>query len=231
MIMNNYNIGIILDGNRRWAKERGLPSFKGHKKGSDNTKKIIIHAKERGVRMLTLFVFSTENWKREKKEVDFLMDLIESFFKKEFKNKEKKNFLFKEIKVKAIGQKERIPKKIEKIINEIEECTKENEKMVLNLAFSYGGRSEIVETVKKIIKEKTPLEKITEDYFQKKLSVSCDLDIIIRPGKEKRISNFLVWQSAYSELFFLDKHWPDFTENDFDEVIKEYKERQRRFGK
>ncbi len=229
--MNNYNIGIILDGNRRWAKERGLPSFKGHKKGSDNAKKIIIHAQRRGVKMLTLFVFSNENWKREKKEVNFLMDLIKSFFKKEFKNKKKKNFLFKEIKVKVIGQKEGIPKKIEKIINEIEEYTKKNKKMVLNLAFSYGGRSEIVETAKKIIKEKTPLEKITEDYFQKKLFISSDLDIIIRPGKEKRISNFLIWQLAYSELFFLDKYWPDFTEDDFDKVIKEYKKRQRRFGK
>ncbi len=229
--MNSYNVGIILDGNRRWAKERGLPSFKGHKKGLDNAKKIIIHAKKRGVGMMVLFIFSTENWKREKKEVDFLMDLIESFFKKEFKNKKKKNFLFKEIKVKIIGQREGIPKKIKKIISEIEDYTKENEKMVLNLAFSYGGRSEIVEAAKKIIKEKIPLENINEDYFQKKLFVSSDLDIVIRPGKEKRISNFLIWQSAYSELFFLNKYWPDFTEDDFDNVVKEYKERQRRFGK
>ncbi len=228
--MKKFNIGIILDGNRRWAKEKSLPSFVGHEKGVESLKKTIIHAKKRGVGMLTVFVFSTENWKRSKQEVEFLMNLIQKFFSSEFSSKNKKNYLFKEIKVKIVGDRSKISKKIKSLISEIEKETKDNKEMVLNVALSYGGRAEIVEAINSIIQEKSLTSKVNEKEFSKKLLVP-DLDIVIRTGKEKRLSNFFIWQAAYAELFFLDKYWPDFNEKDFDDIVEEYNNRQRRFGK
>ncbi len=226
--MNNYHIGIILDGNRRWAREKGIASCEGHRKGLETARMIIEHACKKNLRMLTLFVFSTENWKRPKSEVGFLMKLIETFFNKEFK-KNKKNDIFEEIKIRMVGQRDKFSKKINKIINEIEKLTKDNRGMVLNIALSYGGRAEIVEVIKKSIRDSLSEEDINEDYVQENLSIP-DMDLIIRTGKEKRLSNFFIWQSAYSELYFLDKYWPEFTENDFDEALEYYKSRKRRFG-
>jgi len=223
------HIGIILDGNRRWAKERSLLSFEGHVKGLEVVKKTIIHARKRGINILTLFVFSTENWKRSAPEVSFLMELIRKFFKEEYQNKNEGS-LFDEIKVRIVGEKEKLSKKIRSIIEEVEEGTKNNGSMVLNIALSYGGRMEIVEAIKKIIEKKIPLNKIDEKVMKDNLSVP-DIDLIIRTGHEQRLSNFFIWQAAYSELYFLNKYWPDFTEEDFDEALREYERRQRRFGK
>lgn len=227
--MQNKNIpnhlGIILDGNRRWAREKGLPSLEGHRKGLEKVKNVIKWCKNRGIKILTLFVFSTENWNRTKKEVDYLMKLAKKAITGNLKELNGSN-----IKVRAIGQKERLPESVRNAIKEAEELTKDNKGMILNFALSYGGRAEIVQAIKNIIQKKIPVDKITEDTIKENLWTS-DVDLIIRTGREQRISNFLIWQAAYSELYFLPKYWPDFTERDLDEVLADYVCRRRRFGK
>ena len=220
-----HHLGIILDGNRRWAKERGLPAFQGHRKGLERIKEAVDWAKEKGVKVLTLFVFSTENWERPKREVKFLMALAQKIASD---NLEK--FHNEGVRVKIIGQKEVLPRALLERIKKAEEKTKDNKEMTLNFALSYGGRAEIVEAIKSIIDKKIPLEGINEDTIKKNLWTS-DVDLIIRTGKEQRISNFLIWQAAYSELYFSPKYWPDFTKEDFEAAIEEYSRRKRRFGK
>ena len=220
------HLGIIIDGNRRWAEEKGLPVFEGHKEGLETVKKTVTWCKERGIKILTLFVFSTENWKRSKKEVGYLMKLLKQAFSKENVQKIYKE----EIKVRVIGQREGLARPLQKSIKEVERLTKNNQKMILNFALSYGGRAEIVQAFKNIIKKKLPLKEITEDVVSQNLWTS-DLDLIIRTGKEQRISNFLIWQGAYSELYFSKKYWPDFTEKDLDMILRDFARRQRRFGK
>jgi len=220
-----HHLGIILDGNRRWAKEKGLTPFEGHKKGLEKVKKVIAWSKDRGIKVLTLFVFSTENWKRSKKEVNFLMKLAQIALTKNLKK-----FYKQGVKFKIIGQREKLPKSLQKAIEKVEKETKNNKVMLLNIALSYGGRAEIVQAFKKIIKKKIPPESINEDVISENVWTT-DLDLIIRTGKEQRLSNFLIWQAAYSELHFFKKYWPDFTENDLDKALKEYSWRQRRFGK
>lgn len=222
------HIGIIIDGNRRWAKERGLPAFEGHRQGFSKVKELIDWVKNRGIAVLTIFVFSTENWNRPKKEVDYLMKLLSSGindFKKNIKKINKDG-----IKIKIIGLRAKLLPSLKKAIEDIEGLTKNNKKMTLNIALSYGGRAEITEAFKNIIKKKIPADKITEDVISQNLWTS-DLDFLIRTGKEQRISNFLIWQSAYSELYFYPKYWPDFTEKDLDEALADYSNRKRRFGK
>ena len=221
-----YHLGIIIDGNRRWAKERGLPALEGHRRGLERLKELIDWSKERGIKVLTLFVFSTENWKRSKVEVNYLIRLFGQALSK--KNIQK---IHQEgIKIRVIGQRERLPGSLQKTIKDVEELTKSNKGMVLNFALSYGGRSEIVEAIKNVIKKKIPLEKITEDMISQNLWTS-DVDLIIRTGKEQRISNFLIWQAAYSELYFCPKYWPEFSEKDLDKALEDYAQRQRKFGK
>lgn len=225
-IMNTPNhLGIILDGNRRWAKENGLPFFEGHRKGLEVAKKIINYCKEKGVKTLTLFVFSTENWKRAKKEIDFLMALGHKALTNDFEE-----YAQGGVRIKVIGQREELPKNLQREIAEVEELTKNNREMTLNLALSYGGRTEIVEAIKNILRKKISPQKVTEEVIKDNLWTS-DVDLVIRTGKEQRISNFLIWQAAYSELYFCPKYWPDFNEKDLDEALLEYSSRQRRFGK
>jgi len=221
-----HHLGIIIDGNRRWAKERGLPALEGHRRGLERLKELIDWSKERGIKVLTLFVFSTENWKRSKVEVNYLTRLFGQALSK--KNIQK---IHQEgIKIRVIGQRERLPGSLQKTIKDVEELTKSNKGMVLNFALSYGGRAEIVEAIKNVIKKKIPLEKITEDMISQNLWTS-DVDLIIRTGKEQRISNFLIWQAAYSELYFCPKYWPEFSEKDLDRALQQYACCQRRFGK
>jgi len=223
------HLGIIIDGNRRWAKERGLPAFEGHRRGFDNLKKIGEYALENGVKILTIFCFSTENWNRKKTEVSYLMRLMAlAFGRKNIEGYHKKG-----IKIQIIGQKEKLPNYLQKKIKSAEELTKNNEKGILNLAISYGGRPEIVEAVKKIIKNETETEGITEDLINDNLWTKGlpYPDLIIRTGGEMRLSNFLTWQTAYSELYFTKKYWPGFTEKDLDAVFEDFSRRQRRFGK
>ena len=224
-----YHLGIIIDGNRRWAKKRGLPTLFGHKKGLENLKKIGEYIFKKGVKILTLYCFSTENWNRSKTEVSYLMKLFGSTLSK--KNIE--NYHKKGIKIQVIGQIERLSKELQKKIKEAENLTKNNKKGILNLAISYGGRPEIIEAIKKIIKNKIPIDKITEDIVSQNLWTK-DLpypDLIIRTGGEQRLSNFLTWQSSYSELYFPKTYWPDFSEKDLDIAFEDYEQRQRRFGK
>lgn len=219
------HLGIILDGNRRWAKEKGLPAFEGHRRGLETVKKIINHCKEKGIKILTLFVFSTENWKRGKEEVNYLMGLLA---KKAISN-QLKHLHRNKIRVRVIGQKEKLPKSLQKEISKVEMLTRDNKEMTINFALSYGGRAEIISAIKKIIEKKIPPKKITEDTVKENLWTS-DVDLIIRTGKEQRISNFLIWQAAYSELYFCPKYWPDFSKKDLDQALLEYAHRQRKFG-
>ncbi len=219
------HLGIILDGNRRWAKERGLPVYEGHKKGLETALRIIEYCQKKGIKILTLFVFSTENWKREKREINWLMKLAEKAFSNHFPH-----ILKNEIRVKIVGDLSFFPKKLQKKILKVEKESEKNKGMVLNLALSYGGRTEILHAVKKIIEKKIPPEKITEETIKKYLWTS-DVDLIIRTGREKRLSNFLLWQAAYSELYFCSRFWPDFSEKDLELALISFRQRERRFGK
>ncbi len=224
-----YHLGIIIDGNRRWAKERGLPTLEGHRRGYDKLKKVGKWCKAKGVKILTIFAFSSENWNRSKEEVSYLMHLLaRAFSKKEVDDLNKDG-----IQLRVIGQKERLDKDLQKLIQEAEEKTKNNKEGILNLAISYGGRLEIIEAIKKIIKKKIPAEKITEEVVNQNLWTEGEPypDLIIRTSGEQRTSGFLTWQAAYSELYFCPKYWPDFTKEDLDEAISDYALRQRRFGK
>lgn len=224
-----YHLGIIIDGNRRWAKKKGLPSFKGHQRGLDNVNKIGERCRKRGVKILTFYTFSTENWNRSKIEVSYLMKL----FVRALSRKNIKELIQKKIKLQVIGQKERLPKFLQKRIKEAEELTKNNKEGILNLAISYGGRSEIVQAVKNIVKKKITVNKITEELINQNLWTAGlpEPGLIIRTGGEQRLSNFLTWQSVYSEFYFTKKNWPEFTEKDLDKALNDYSQRQRRFGK
>jgi len=224
-----YHLGIIIDGNRRWARERNLPTLEGHRRGFDKVKKIGDYAWEKGVKIITVYCFSTENWNRSKIEIKYLMKLLSQALKQ--KNIE--TYHKKGIKIQIIGQKKRLSKDLQKQIKEAEGFTKNNRKGVLNLAISYGGKQEIIEAIKNIIKNKTSADRITEDLISQNLW-TADLpnpDLIIRSGGEQRLSNFLTWQSAYSELYFIKKYWPAFTEDDLDKAFDNYSFRQRRYGK
>lgn len=219
------HLGVIIDGNRRWAKEKGLPTLKGHQKGFEMVKELIDWCKKRGIKTLSVFCFSTENWNRSKFEVNYLMKLLEKGITEYGKKAEKEG-----LKIRIIGQRERLPKKLQKEIARAENVTEKNDEMFINFALSYGGRAELVSAIKNIVDKKIPPEKITEKIISDNLWTT-DLDMIIRTGKEQRISNFLIWQAAYSELYFSPKYWPDFTENDLDSAFEEYARRKRRFGK
>jgi len=217
------HLGIIIDGNRRWAKKKGLPSFYGHKRGLDNVKKISDYCLEKGVKVLTLYAFSSENWNRSKKEIEHLMKLLGTALnKKNIKDLNKRG-----VRMQVIGQKEKLSKTLQKLILEAEQSTKKNKKGVLNLAISYGGRADIIQAAQRI------KGRITEEKLNKNLWTAGlpDPDFIIRTGGEMRLSNFLTWQSAYSELYFTKKTWPDFSKKDLDKAFDDFSHRHRRFGK
>ena len=223
-----YHLGIIIDGNRRWAKERGLPTLIGHRKGLDKVKQVLSWAKNRGIKILTVFVFSTENWQRSKSEVGYLMKLLQqglNDFKKNIKKINQNG-----IRIKIIGEKQRVSADLQKIIQELEALTENNKEITFNIALSYGGRAEIASAVRSIVEKKIPPDKITEKVVADNLWTS-DLDLLIRTGKEQRLSNFLIWQAAYAELYFSPKYWPDFTEKDLDAALEDFAARSRRHGK
>lgn len=222
------HIVLFPDGNRRWAKQKGIISMEGHMQGYKNLLDFSEWCKNRGVKVLTAFGFSTENWNRTEEEVNYLMKLLEKCL---VDNLEKYNR--EGVKVKIIGQKERLPESLQKAIEITEKSTAENSNLHLNLAISYGGKWDILNAVKKIVEEKIPVEKIDEKLFESYLSTadSPNPDLIIRAGGEMRMSNFVLWQGAYSELYFSPKLWPDFTEQDLDIALEEFDRRQRRFGK
>lgn len=222
-----YHLGIIMDGNRRWARAHGLPTLYGHKKGYDKIIKMGDLCLEKGIKILTVYAFSTENWNRSKKEVGYLMRLLKRGLTREIRSLHKKN-----IKIQVIGRIKELSKDLQKAIKETMALTKNNTRGILNIAINYGGRPEIIDAVKKLMAKKLTPVKITEKLIAENLYTAGlpDPDLIIRTSGEQRLSNFLTWQSAYSELYFIKKHWPDFSEKDLDEAIKEYSRRQRRFG-
>ncbi len=219
------NIGIILDGNRRFAKSLNKKPGEGHESGAKKIEELLDWAKELEIEQLTLYCFSIENFNRTKEEVEFLMNLFKRWFKK-FENDEriKKNG----IKIRFIGEKNLLSKDIQELMKRIEDKTKNNNNYTINFALAYGGRQEILSAIKRLIKEK---KEVNEKNFQESLWLSDEPDLIIRTGGEKRTSNFLPWQSAYSEWVFFDKMWPEFTKQDLKKAIKEFGNRKRRFGK
>ena len=219
------HIGIIIDGNRRFAERIGKSPREGHEEGAKKIEELLNWCKELAIKKLTLYCFSIENFNRSKKEVNFLMALFKKFFKK-FEND--KQIEENKIKIKFIGEKKLLDNQLQEMINRIEEKTKKYNDYIINFAIAYSGRQEILSAVKKLIERE---KEINEKNFQDCLWLSDEPDFIIRTGGEKRTSNFLPWQSVYSEWIFLDKMWPEFTKQDLKKAIKEFKKRERRFGK
>lgn len=225
---SGLHIGFILDGNRRWAKENGLPQLQGHKVGYDNLKKIAEAAFDKGVSYVSAFVFSTENWSRAKTEVSYLMRLSHKMITKDFREANKKG-----IRLLWMGSEELVSKKLAQEMNRTVEMSKNNTKGTLALCFNYGGHREISEAFKKMIQQGVKAEDVSEDTIAQNLYNPGvpPLDLIIRTSGEQRLSNFMLWRAAYSELYFSDKYWPDFSTIDLDEALKDYENRKRRFGK
>ncbi len=226
------HIAVIMDGNGRWARRRGLPKNFGHRAGIKTVEKIIKACSELGVEILTLYTFSLENWQRPKKEVGALMKLLDNFLVKKVDEFNKNN-----IRVVAIGEKERLPLFVQKSLERAIEATEKNTGLTLNLALSYGGRSEIVNAVRSIASEvkrgKCKLSEIDEQLFSRYLYTAnlSDPDLLIRTSGEMRISNFLLWQISYTELYISPKLWPDFTKKDLLIAIRDFQNRERRFGR
>ncbi|MFS4484260.1 isoprenyl transferase [Hyunsoonleella sp. 2307UL5-6] len=226
------HIAIIMDGNGRWAKQKGMLRAFGHENGTKSVRHVVETSAELGIQNLTLYAFSTENWKRPKLEVKTLMKLLISSLKKEIKTLQDNN-----IKLTAIGNLNLLPTKVHKELSEVMDNTKDNSRMTLTLALSYGSREELINTVKEISnKVKNNIispEAIDESIINKHLYTQNlpDVDLLIRTSGEQRISNFLLWQIAYAELYFTDTLWPDFTKQDLYKAIIEYQKRERRFGK
>ena len=225
------HIAIIMDGNRRWAKVKGKEASEGHKAGAENLEKIARDCNKLGVKILTVYAFSTENWKRSKDEVSALMVLLRNYLKKFSKDANKDN-----IKIRVLGDIDKLEPNLKKSINDAIERTKNNTGLTINIAFNYGGRAEITNAMKKIAikleNKEIKIEDINENLINQNLYTQDqpDPDLLIRPGGELRISNFLPWQLVYSEFYFTDKYWPDFSKEDLIEAIKVFNKRNRKFG-
>jgi undecaprenyl diphosphate synthase len=221
------HIAVIMDGNGRWAQRNGLPRVAGHKRGVDTVRRVSEQCRQYGIKVLTLYAFSDENWGRPKEEVGFLMDLLGTFLRAEIATMKANGIRFR-----TIGRTERLPASVQTWIKRALSETEKNTGMVLNVALSYGGRGEILEAIKRMRSANNVAADITEETFASFLDTAGlpDLDLIIRTSGEKRISNFLLWQAAYAELYFTDTLWPDFEEPDLLAALLDYQGRQRRFG-
>ncbi|WP_163327799.1 isoprenyl transferase [Desulfurobacterium thermolithotrophum] len=219
------HVGIIMDGNGRWARKRGLPRVEGHREGAKVTEEIVIAASKLGIKYLSLYAFSTENWKRPKEEVNFLFHLMYEYVKNKLSL-----FLDNNVRFRAMGRLWELPDYLQEGFKEIEEKTLHCDGMVAVFAVNYGGRQEILDAVNRAIKAGE--KEITEEILRKCLYIPelPDLDLLIRTSGELRISNFFIWQSAYTELWFTKTLWPDFTEEEFKKAIEDFKKRERRFG-
>jgi undecaprenyl diphosphate synthase len=221
------HIAFIMDGNGRWAKKRGLPRLEGHRAGLDATRAVINHLGEKQIKYATLYSFSTENWNRPKDEVNGLLDILEKSI-----NKETKELHQKGVRIRHLGHLDRLPQHLRRAIEKAVELTSSNTGMTLSLAFDYGGRLEILDALKVIIADGIPPQDIDEKLFSSYLYTAGlpEVDLVIRTGGELRISNFLLWQSAYSEYYFTEVLWPDFDSRELDRALSAYSQRQRRFG-
>ena len=224
------HVAIIMDGNGRWATERGMSRSAGHKEGAKTLEKLAIYAQDKGIKVLSVYAFSTDNFKRSKEEVDYLMNLFIVYFKEKFDRVIKKN-----VKVLFSGRKVNLRSDVIEAIEEVTNKTKDHTGCILNICFNYGGQEEIVDASLKLFKDlsnkKIKEEDINKETFKKYLYQDLPpIDLLIRTGKEQRLSNFMLYESSYAELYFTDTYFPDFKENCLDEALKYYENRDRRFG-
>jgi undecaprenyl diphosphate synthase len=221
------HVAIIMDGNGRWAKQRGLPRTEGHRQGVENLRRILNAGAREGVKILTIYAFSTENWNRPKYEVQMLMRLLEMFIDRELNSLHENG-----VQIRHIGEMEGVNSRLQKKIREACEYTHNNTRLILNVAFNYGGRKEIVQAVKRIVREGIPEDQVTEALISRYMYTGDlpDPDLIIRTSGELRVSNFLIWQGSYSEYYVTPIFWPDFDDAEFHRALETYANRQRRFG-
>jgi undecaprenyl diphosphate synthase len=222
------HVAIIMDGNGRWAKQRGLPRSEGHRQGTENLRRIIRAAVEFGVKIMTIYAFSTENWSRPRREVMLLMRILEMVIDRELRELHDEG-----VQIRHIGELDGIEPRLARKVIEACEFTRDNQRLILNVAFNYGGRDEIVHAVQNIVRDGIPADQITEETISDYIYTSDlpDPDLIIRTSGEFRLSNFLIWQGAYSEIFTTPTYWPDFDRGEFYRALVEYGNRRRRFGK
>ncbi len=221
------HVAIIMDGNGRWAQARGLPRAAGHRAGTDNLRRVLRAAVRAGVEILTIYAFSTENWRRPEVEVKVLLSILEGVIDKELRELHEEG-----VQLRHVGRLERIPKSLQKKVKQAIELTKGNARLILNVAFDYGGRAELVEAIRRIIADGVPAEQVDESTVSRYLYTAGlpDPDLIVRTSGEMRVSNFLIWQGAYAEYYVTPTLWPDFDEAELHKALEAYDQRERRFG-
>ncbi|MGE5138150.1 MAG: isoprenyl transferase [Rudaea sp.] len=222
------HVGIIMDGNGRWARARGLPRIVGHRQGTENIRRVLNASVEFGIRVLTIYAFSTENWGRPPDEVRGLMTILEQTIEREVPELHKNG-----VQLRHIGRLEGLSPKLQRSVRDAIELTRDNDRIILNVAFNYGGRGEIVDAVRRMIAEGVTPDQVTEDLIARYLYTEGlpDPDLIIRTGGEMRLSNYLIWQAAYAEYYSTDAFWPDFDRDELYRALVAFNQRQRRFGK
>jgi len=223
-----YHVGIIMDGNGRWARERGLPRLAGHRAGTENIRRVLEAAVEFGIKVLTLYAFSTENWARPIEEVQGLMRLLRENLDRQLPELHEKG-----VQLRHSGRLTGIDPELQERIRSAIEMTKDNDRIILNVAFNYGGRAEILDAVRRLMEDGVRPDELTEELFSRYLYTGDlpDPDLIIRTGGEYRLSNFLLWQAAYAEYYATPTYWPDFDKEEFRKALEEYARRERRFGR
>jgi undecaprenyl diphosphate synthase len=222
------HVAIIMDGNGRWANQRGLPRLLGHRAGTDNVRTVLEASVEFGIKYLTIYAFSTENWKRPPDEVVGLFEIMAEVIRTETEELHRNG-----VRVRHIGRSEGIPPELARAISEATARTKDNDRLVLNVAFNYGGRAELVDAVRRMIADRVPPEQVDEDLIGRYLYTGGqpDPDLIVRTAGEMRLSNFLIWQSAYAEYYFTETYWPDFGREELKQALFSYENRERRYGR
>lgn len=223
-----HHIGVIMDGNGRWAQEHGLPRLEGHRAGTENIRRLLRSCGEYGIKIVTIYAFSTENWYRPSNEVRGLIGILERVLEKEVENLHQEG-----VKLRHVGELEGLPDRLRKAVLDAIELTKNNDRLILNVAFNYGGRAEIVRAVKRLLEDDPDPNEIDEELFGGYLYTAGlpDPDLIVRTGGEMRLSNFLIWQSAYAEYYSTPTFWPDFDKEELTKALQAYARRERRFGR
>lgn len=221
------HVGIIMDGNGRWAREHSMPRLEGHRAGTENIRRVLEACSEFGIKILTIYAFSTENWGRPQAEVRGLMRILEEVIDREVQNLHKNG-----VKLRHIGQLEGISQRLQRAVRDAIELTKDNDRLILNVAFNYGGRSEILDAMRRLIEEGISSQELSEELFERYLYTAGlpPPDLIIRTGGEMRLSNFLIWQAAYAEYYSTPTYWPDFNKEELNKALLAYSQRERRFG-
>ena len=221
------HVGIILDGNGRWAREHGLPRLEGHRAGTENIRRVLEACSEFGIKILTIYAFSTENWGRPQVEVRGLMRILEEVIDREVQSLHKNG-----VQLRHIGRLEGLSQRLQQAVRDALELTKENDRLILNVAFNYGGRSEILDAVRRVMGDGISPQELSEELFERYLYTAGlpPPDLIIRTGGEMRLSNFLIWQAAYAEYYSTPTYWPDFNKEELHKALLAYSQRERRFG-